>query len=230
MADEKQVSPDERFRYIGFEVFGDKPRGFWQNDEDRKTHIQRVKEELGSIYRNSVVYSSVISGVDRIFITVASILMILAPFLPWMRVKTLYGTVSFLGVTGIFGLGGFWFYVSKMGGMVVPLTIYLLALLTYLSLAFGVWTLLTVYSKAPTQEIYLAKLKKVLRLNMIPLAVFLLIVVLGFFGQRIPFGQYLGIQDLSGHYSIVTLVQFSSVGLWMSFFGFMLNFNKSKEF
>jgi hypothetical protein len=65
---------------------------------------------------------------------------------------------------------------------------------------------------------------------MIPLAVFLLIVLLSLVGQRIPFGPYLGIQDLSGQYSIVTLIQFSSVGLWMSFFGFMLNFNKSKEF
>jgi hypothetical protein len=105
-----------------------------------------------------------------------------------------------------------------------------LALLAFLSLGFGVWTLFTVYSKAPSQEVYLAKLKKVLKLNMVPLSVFLVIILLGLIGQRIPFGPYLGIQDLSGHYSIVTLIQFSSVGLWMSFFGFMLNVNKAKEF
>lgn len=230
MAEEKQVNPNERYRYIGFEVFSDKPQSFWKNDEERKSFIQQFKAELGSIYRNSVVYASVISRVDRIFITVASVMMILAPFLPWFRVKTLYGSESFLGITGLFSMGGFWFYVSKMGGMVVPLSIYLLALLSFLSLALGVWTLLTVYGKAPSEEIYLAKLKKILRLNMIPLAVFLVIILLGLVGQRIPFGPYLGIQDLGGHYSIVTLIQFSSVGLWMSFFGFMLNVNKAKEF
>jgi hypothetical protein len=230
MAEEKEVNPSERYQYIGFEVFGDKPQSFWKNDEERKSYIQQVKAEIGSLYRNSVVYASVISMVDRIFITVASIMMILAPFMPWFRVKTLYGSESFLGITGLFSMGGFWFYVSKMGGMIIPLSIYLLALLAFLSLGFGVWTLLTVYSKAPTQEAYLAKLKKVLKFNIIPLSVFLLIVLLGLIGQRIPFGSALGIEDLSGQYSIVTLIQFSSVGLWMSFFGFMLNFNKSKEF
>jgi hypothetical protein len=229
MAEEKQVNPNERYRYIGFEVFGDKPPGFWKNDEERKSFIQQFKAEVGSLYRNSVVYASVISRVDRIFITVASVMMILAPFLPWFRVKTLYGSESFLGITGLFSMGGFWFYVSKMGGMVVPLSIYLLALLSFLSLGFGVWTLLAVYGKAPSEEIYLAKLKKTLRLNMVPLAVFLVIILLGLIGQRIPFGPYLGIQDLGGHYSIITLIQFSSVGLWMSFFGFMLNVNKAKE-
>jgi hypothetical protein len=229
MAEEKQVNPNERYQYIGFEVFGDKPQSFWKNEEERKSFVQQFKAELGSIYRNSVVYASVISRVDRIFITVASVMMILAPFLPWFRVKTLYGSESFLGITGLFSMGGFWFYVSKMGGMVVPLSIYLLALLSFLSLAFGVWTLLTVYGKAPSEEVYLAKLKKVLRLNMVPMAVFLVIILLSLIGQRIPFGPYLGIQDLGGHYSIVTLIQFSSVGLWMSFFGFMLNVNKAKE-
>ncbi len=230
MAEEKQVSPDERYRYIGFEVFADKPRGFWKNDEERKSYIEQVKAELGSLYRNSVVYASVISKVDRIFITVASIMMILAPFLPWFRVKTLYGSESFMGITGLFSLGGFWFYVSKMGGMVVPLSIYLLALLVFLSLALGIWTLLTVYGKAPSQEVYLAKLKKVLKLNVIPLGVFLLIILLSLIGQRVPFGPYLGIEDLTSRYSVVTFIQFSSVGLWMSFFGFMLNVNKAKEF
>jgi hypothetical protein len=230
MAEDKQINSSERYQYIGFEVFGDKPQSFWKNDEERKSYIQQVKAELGSIYRNSVVYASVINKVDRIFITVASVMMILAPFLPWFRVKTLYGTESFLGITGLFSLGGFWFYVSKMGGMIIPLSVYLLALLAFLSLGFGVWTLLTVYSKAPSQEAYLAKLKKVLKLNMIPLGVFLLIILLGLFGQRIPFGQHLGIKDLTGQYSVVTLVQFSSVGLWMAFFGFMLNVNKAKEF
>jgi hypothetical protein len=230
MAEDKQVNPEERYRYIGFEVFGDKPQKFWKDDEEKKSHIQRVKAAVGSLYRNSVVYASVLSKTDRLFIIFASALMILAPFLPWFSVKSLCGSQSFLGVTGLFGMGSFWFYVSKMGGMVVPLSIYLLALLSYISLAIGVWTLLTVYGKAPSEEAYLAKLKKVLRFNAIPLGVFLLIIVLSLIGQRIPFGPYLGIENLSGHYSIVTLIQFSSIGLWMSFFGFMLNFNKSKEF
>lgn len=229
MAEEKEIKPEERYQYIGFEVFGEKPTSFWRDEEERKKYIADVKAELGSIYRNSVVYSSVISRIDRVFITIASVMMILAPFLTWMKAQTLYGPVSFTGLFGVFSLGGFWFYVKKMDGSIIPLTVYLLALLAVVSLAFGVWTLSTVYRKAASEDAYLARLKKTLKLHLYPFLLFLFIVLLGLIGQQIPFGNSLGISDLGRSYSIVTFIQFSSIGLWMAVFGFVLNFSKSKD-
>jgi hypothetical protein len=229
MAEEKNVKPEERYQYIGFEVFGPKSPSFWSSEEERKKYIASVKAQIGSIYRNSVVYSSVISRVDRIFILIASAMMIIAPFLTWINVSTLYGPVSFTGLFGIFSRSGYWFYVQKMDGSIIPLTIYLLALLALASLAFGVWTLLTLYRKAASETIYLERLKKTLKMSFYPFLLFLLIVLLGMIGQRIPFGSSLGINDLGNSYSIVSLIQFSSAGLWMAVFGFLLNFNKAKD-
>lgn len=230
MAEEKQLDPaDDRYRYIGFEVFGSKTDPFWRNEDERKNYVAGLKQQIGSIYRNSVVYSNVVSKTDRIFIIIASAMMILAPFLTWMKATTLCGKVSFMGLLGVLNMSGFWFYVQKTGGWVIPATVYLLAALAVVSLILGAMVLMTLFRKAPSEEIYLQKLKSVLRLNAIPFVMFLLVILLSLIGERIPFGQYLGVQEIDSRYSIVTFIQLSSMGLWLSVFGFILNFNKSKE-
>lgn len=230
MAEQKQIDPtDDRYRYIGFEVFGSKTDPFWRSEDERKGYIAGLKEQIGSVYRNSVVYSQIISQTDRVFIIIASAMMIVAPFLTWMKATTLYGPVSFTGITGIFSMGGFWFYVQKVGGWVIPVTVYLLAILAAISLILGILVLATLFSKAPSEEIYVQKLKRILRLNAIPFGLFLLVVVISLIGQRIPFGQYLGVHEIDSHYTVVTLVQLTSIGFWLAVFGFILNFNKSKE-
>lgn len=230
MADQQNLDPvDERYRFIGFEVYPTKTGPFWKSEDERKSYVASIKQQIGSIYRNSVVYSSVITRVDRLFIIIASVVMIVAPFLPWMRAHTLYGPVSFGGITGLLNLGGFWFYVDKMGGWVILLTVYLLAAMAVLSVVLGVFVLITIFGKASSEEAYAKKLKKVLRLNAIGFLLFLAIVLLGLIGQRIPFGQHLGIEELGPRYTIVTFVQLAHIGMWLSVFAFIINFNKSKE-
>lgn len=230
MAEDKQLDPaDDRYRYIGFEVFGSKSEPFWRNEDERKSYVASIKGQIGSIYRNSVVYSNVVTKIDRIFIIIASAMMILGPFLPWMATKTLYGTASFSGALGIFSLGKFWFYVQKMDGWVIPFTVYLMAAMAIVSILLGIYVLMTLFGKASSEEAYTMKLKKALRLNFIPFAGFLLLVLFGLIGQRIPFGENLGVQDIGSRYSIVTFIQLSSIGFWMTVFGAIVNFNKSKE-
>ena len=220
---------DERYQYIGFEAFGAKAGAFWKSDNERQSYVERVKEQVGSIYRNSVVYSSAISATDRTFIVIASLAMIIAPFLTWFSVKTIYGPESFTGLLGFFDRGGFWFYVDLMGGWVIPVTVYLLTAMAFLSIVLGVLGLLAPFLKAKSEAAYVHRVKTILRLNVIPFLVFLAIILLGIVTQRIPFGDSLGVTDLGSRYSIVTLVQFSSVGFWLAVFGILLNFNKSRE-
>jgi len=220
---------DERYQYIGFEAFGSKAGAFWKSDDERQSYVTRVKAQVGSIYRNSVVYSTAISATDRVFIVIASLAMILAPFLTWFSVKTIYGPESFTGVLGFFHREGFWFYVDLMGGWVIPVTVYLLTALAFLSIILGVLGLVSPFLKAKSEAAYVSRVKSILRLNVIPFMIFLAIVVLGIVTQRIPFGESLGITDLGGRYSVVTLVQFSSIGFWLAVFGMLLNFNKARE-
>ncbi len=230
MAEQKPMDPaEERYQYIGFERFPGKVDPFWKNDDERKSYVSGLKDQIGSIYRNSVVYSDVLTPVDRWMIMLVAVLMIVAPFLPWMRAHTLYGPESFGGITGLFGLGGFWFYVEKIDGWVIPFSVYLLAAMAALSLILGVMVLLAVFGKAPNQDVYLQKVKRALRLNGIGVGLFLVIILFSLIGQRIPFGQHLGIEEIGARYSIVSFINLSHAGLWLSVFGFVLNFNKSKD-
>ena len=123
MAEQKQLSEEDRYKYIGFESFGKKVKPFWRNDNERSAYMARVKEQLGSVFRNSVVYANPISIVDRVILSLASLVMIVAPFLVWIKANTIYGPVDFTGITGFLNLDGFWFYVELMGGSVIPLTV-----------------------------------------------------------------------------------------------------------
>jgi hypothetical protein len=220
---------DERYQYIGFEAFGAKVGSFWKNDGERQNYLERVKQQVGSIYRNSVVYSTAIGATDRIFIAIASLAMIIAPFMTWFSVRTIYGTESFNGVMGFFNREGFWFYVEMMDGWVIPTTIYLLVALAFLSILLGILGLASTFLKAKSEAAYVGRIKWMLRLNLVPFLIFLTIIVLGMITQRIPFGEHLGVYDLGGRYSIVTLVELSSIGFWLAIFGVLLNFNKSRE-
>jgi hypothetical protein len=220
---------DERYQYIGFEAFGAKPGKFWKSDTERQSYVEKVKEQVGSIYRNSVVYSSAISATDRVFIVIASLAMIVSPFLPWFSVKTIYGPESFTGLLGYFHRDGFWFYVQMMGGWVIPVSVYLLTAMALLSLVLGIFGLAAPFMKSKSEAAYVHRVKTLLRLNVIPFLVFLAIIFLGLVTQQIPFGEHLGVYDLGSRYSFVTLIQFSSYGFWLAVFGILLNFNKSRE-
>ncbi len=220
---------DERYQYIGFEAFGSKVGNFWKSDNERQSYVERVKGQVGSIYRNSVVYSTAIGATDRIFIVIASLAMIIAPFLTWFSVKTIYGPETFSGLLGFFNRDGFWFYVEKMDGWVIPTTVYLLAAMAALCIILGILGLAAPFLKAKSEAAYVGRVKSILRLNLIPLLIFLAIIVLGIVTQRIPFGEHLGVYDLGSRYTVITLIQFSSYGFWIAFFGMMLNFNKSRE-
>lgn len=231
MAQNEQINDEERYQYIGFESFGKKVKPFWKNNEERAEHLKKLHEleSEGTVFRKSVVMASVMGLSDRIAIAVASLIMIVAPFLPWIKADTIYGPVSFTGFTGLMHLDSFWFYVELMGGKVIPVAIYLTAAVAYLSIFFGIVTLVVLFMKAKSIEAYAKRLKSVLRLQIYPFLIFLAIIIVSLIGQRIPFGEYLGIYGLGDNFNMVTFLSFTSFGLWLAIFGFLLNFNKSKE-
>jgi hypothetical protein len=229
MAQQQQVSEEERYQFIGFEAFGKKVKPFWKNDQERDEHLKVVHSQEGSVYRRSVIYGSILSLTDRVTVAIAGLILVVAPFLAWFKVDTIYGPVSFSGATGLMNLDGFWFYVELMGGNIIPIAIYLTAALAYLSLILGVLTLGALFLKADSIEASARRLKSILRLQIYPFLLFLGIIVVTMVGQQVPFGEHLGIHGLTGHFGMGTYFGFTSIGIWLSIFAFLLNFNKSKE-
>lgn len=229
MAQEQQLKEEERYQYIGFEAFGKKVKPFWKNDDERAAHLKVLQAQEGSVFRKSVVYGSILSLSDKITVAVASLILIVAPFLTWFKANTIYGPVSFSGITGIMNLDGFWFYVELMGGNIIPLTVYLTTALAYLSLLLGLAGLVMLFMKAKTIEGSAKRLKNVLRLQIWPCLLFVGIIIIAAIGQNIPFGEHLGVYGLGRHFGMGTYLGFTSVGIWLTIFALLLNFNKSKE-
>jgi hypothetical protein len=78
---------DERFKYIGFEVYPGKAGDIFKSDDERQTWVQRVRAKLtrseSEVRDGCTLMESRLSSLEKWFLTVASVLMIVALFIPW---------------------------------------------------------------------------------------------------------------------------------------------------
>ncbi len=78
---------DQRFKYIGFEVFPGKAGDIFKSEDEKKTLIQRVRDRLaksqGEVRDRCTLMESRVSGIEKGFLTAAAIAMIVALFIPW---------------------------------------------------------------------------------------------------------------------------------------------------
>ena len=86
---EKRLDDDQRFKYIGFEVFPGTPKDLFKNDNEKKQLEQLVSERRakGEILREDcTLMVERVSAGERILLTVASVMVIAALFLPFYSV------------------------------------------------------------------------------------------------------------------------------------------------
>ena len=78
---------DERFKYIGFEVFPGKAGNIFKSDEERKTLIQKVmasfRRSEGEVRERCTLMEERVTGLEKGFLSVVSVLLLVALFLPW---------------------------------------------------------------------------------------------------------------------------------------------------
>ncbi len=82
----KEFSPDDRFRYIGFEVFPGKVRDLFKSDKEKEKWVEKVKakKEKGGILRERCTLTETrVAGYEKIVMTITSLLLIATLFLPW---------------------------------------------------------------------------------------------------------------------------------------------------
>jgi len=82
----RQINEKDRFRYIGFEVFPGKPKDLFQSDAEKEKliDVRRKKRESGDLIREEcTLFDDRVSRVDRVVLTLASLAMVAALFIPW---------------------------------------------------------------------------------------------------------------------------------------------------
>lgn len=82
----KPITEDQRFNFIGFEVFPGKPKDLFKSDKEKDKFVNGVlaKREKGETLRDEcTLLEERVSFIDRLVLTVASVLIFAALFVPW---------------------------------------------------------------------------------------------------------------------------------------------------
>jgi hypothetical protein len=80
-------SSDERFRYVGFDVYTGKMGSVFKSEDERKSLIAKVMARFnrseGEVRDHCTLLEERVSKREKIFMTVVSALMLLSLFIPW---------------------------------------------------------------------------------------------------------------------------------------------------
>lgn len=82
----KRITDEERFHYIGFDVFPGKPKDLFKSDAEKTKHVEaiRAKRNKGDLLREEcTLLEERVSLFDRIVLTIACIVIIGSLFIPW---------------------------------------------------------------------------------------------------------------------------------------------------
>ena len=223
---EDKISEDLRFKYIGLEIFPKKVKDFWKDEEEKREYLEKVKQEKSQaslLERDySLVKVSVFTKTDKIVLTVSSFLLAISLFVPWFSVRGENLHQTYIGLGVIFKLGTLLGYASSSGfGGVVSSVLLLFIIL--LSCAVGVLSLLSIFKKYNEFEGYLTNLKKTLKLNLIPLALWVVLLFISIIGMPTPFAKSMGVKGLGNSFNIISLFALSSYGMWFSLACLIIN-------
>lgn len=80
-------NPDERFRYVGFEVYTGKLGSIFKSDDERKSLIAKVMAKFnrseGEVRDHCTLLEDRVSKGEKMFMTVVAVLMVVSLFIPW---------------------------------------------------------------------------------------------------------------------------------------------------
>jgi hypothetical protein len=208
---EEEISEETRFKYIGFDIYPGKTKEFWQSAEEKKKFLEEVKQRRSQsafLERDhSLVKVKVFAKLDQLILTVTSILLVVSLFLPWFSVKGI-GSLFFFSV-GSLPAGGALFGIFEV-----------LVILTVLSSAgAGVISLLSLYKKQTDMDSYLINLKKKLKLNYIPLVLWVILILISIIGMP----THSASSPLGGSFNVIDLFTVSSLGIWLSLPSLIIN-------
>jgi hypothetical protein len=235
MVEEKKGEKKEedlRYKYIGFDVYSSRAKKFWRNPEEEKLYLEEVRKRKEKGEReerdHSLIAVPVFSPVEKWILTVTSALMILCLFLPWFTFTRGEKAMNYSALQYLFNFGTLMTY-SGLGGALLGVlaVIFPIAMLT--SLLFGILNLLALYSKTNSDEGYLRKVKKTLRLNFIPFFLWIAAVIISIIGVAAPLASAFGVTQVKDNFNVITLVSISGIGLWISLGCWTLNSVKAND-
>jgi hypothetical protein len=223
---EERVPEEIRFKYIGFDVYPKRPKRFWKSDEEKRKQLEEIKRKGSRSAledrEHSLVRAVVFSKVDRWILTVTSLILTISLVLPWFSLRGESFNSSVLGFGFFLKLGTLFGY-APLSGPLFSVFVILVGLTILFSFVAGLFSLLAMYRKYDQIESYLSNLKKKLKLNYIPLILWVVLMVISTIGMSTPLAGVFGINGLGDGFTVVNFFMLSSYGIWLSLPSVIIN-------
>lgn len=217
---EEAVPEDIRFKYIGFDVYPRKPRRFWRSEDEKKKHLEEVVRQRSSESTlaerdHSLVRAEVFSKVDRLILTITSFLLTMSLFLPWFSIRGETFHSQVLGLGYFLKLGTLFGY-APLSGPLFSVFVILVGLTILSSFGAGLISLVSIHKRHGDVERYLTSLKKRLKLNWIPLVLWVPLLLVAVIGVSTPFADVFKVRGFGDGFDLIGFFTLSSFGVWLS--------------
>jgi len=229
---EKHPSEEERYKYIGFDVFPGKAGKFWKSEEEEKSFLDKARRKrkalAGEDREHSMVYMDIVSKFESILLTFFSTLLIITFFLPWFSLEKGSQAVSYTPLKYMLNFAMVTNYAS-LGGFLPVLFAFLLLFYIILSLLSGIGNLIFLYRKVEPLEKYLRSLKRMLFFNYLPVLLWIGVVIISIMGFLTPLGSAFGVKEISENFDVINLLTATSFGIWIAFACLLVNAVKASD-
>jgi len=226
MEEEKKSSKKkevDRYHYIGFDVFPGKAKEFWKSEGEKKVFLEKAKKGRKREERDhSLVYVDIFSGLEKIILSVSSVIIIISFFLPWFVLEK--GNIAFkYSALGYILNFGFVASYASLGGFLASLFAILVLLTLIFSFLSGIGTLFFLHRKINPLEKYYGALKRILFFNYLPMILWLVVIIISVIGFPSPFGSAFGVKEISENFNFISFITATSFGMWLTLACLVMN-------
>jgi len=210
---------DDRYRFIGFEIYPKKSPRFWKSDQEEAEFARKVdlSSPMSVFDRDfSLLHLIPVSNADKIIITIVAALLVATVAMPWVGFRTVTGSdfgLSWMGALSTLagGLG-----TAFAGGLAVGIAALLGLIIMIGAPVIGIWSLVALWTKAKSEDAFFARLRRPLSLGYILFFACFIGYILSFVGGHIPGYERWGLIDPGESFGFMTLATVLSYGVYLA--------------
>jgi len=217
---------EERYRYIGFEVFPKEAKPLFESPEEEKKFLEKIRSRTSKFFflerEHSLIELPTLTAVERTLALLCSLLAVLGFFI--FPVGNLYlGGVGNLTVSGLgllLKIGDLSPYLA-LGGPRVVIVLVLSLIFLLLGAVLGslqLTALLTTWKSNRGQIV-----SRLNRLGILPVLFWIAALVVALFGIPTPAWDLLGVEQLGKSFDIFSFLSLASWGTWAVLGGLLIN-------
>ncbi len=223
MAEKTEQENLKRYNYIGFDVYPGKVKEFWEGPAEEKKYREKVKSEKDALSferEQSFIYVPELRGTEKLIMVIAALLTIVSFFLPWFSftfggAHHSVNALGFLSALPFLGSLGMW-----GTGIELPALIIVTALMLFSPLLSIIY-IIVLFGPSNYRDKYFSRIKMVSRLFYIPIILWVVVLIFGFIGFAMPFGN-LGIEEIGSSFNLLSFLSMTDMGYYLTFAGSLI--------